>query len=282
MTQSVSGDFSGKTAFVTGGAQGIGYAIAEAMAKRGANIMLADINEDRLKQAKENLSRLNTQVDYCLCDVAHADAIQAAADKTIERFGKVHYVVNNAGVGIGSEVGENSLKDWRWIVDINLMGVVYGCEIFTPLLKAHGEGGHIINTASVAGHVAMPGMGPYHATKFAVVGYSESIRQDLEGSKIGVSVLCPGWVQTEIHLSGKNSPSNAGADVDLDKNDRFGEIAELIENGLEPEKVGEWVCDSIAANRQYIFTHPDMRPVFEMRYQAIQADYDACDERFGD
>lgn len=273
-------DFSGKTVFVTGGAQGIGFAIAESLAKRGANIMLADINETGLKAAKEKLSKLNTQVDYCLCDVADADAVQAGADKVIKRFGKVHYVFNNAGVALGGAPGEIALRDWRWIVDINLMGVVYGCEIFTPLIKSHGEGGHIVNTASVAGHVAMPGMGPYHATKFAVVGYSESIRQDLEAHKIGVSVLCPGWVQTEIHLSSKNSPTNSGAEGAA--SDQFTEIASLIENGLEPHRLGEWVADSITANRQYIFTHPDMRPALDMRYHALQADYDACDKHFGE
>ena len=273
-------DFSGKTAFVTGGAQGIGFAIAEALAKRGANIMLADINEAGLIAAQEKLSKLNTQVDHCICDVPTADAVQAGADKTIERFGKVHYVVNNAGVGLGGEVGETPLKDWRWIVDINLMGVVYGCEIFTPLIKSHGEGGHIINTASMAGHVSLGGMGPYHATKFAVVGYSECIRQELALHNIGVSALCPGWVQTEIHLSSKNSPTNAG--VTAEPNEQFMEIADLIENGLEPSRLGEWVCDSIAANRAYIFTHPDMRPAIEMRYHALQADYEACDEHFGE
>ncbi len=273
-------DFSGKTAFVTGGAQGIGFAIAEALAKRGANIMLADINEAGLKAAKEKLSKLNTQIDYCICDVATAEAVQAGADKTIERFGKVHYVVNNAGVGLGGEVGETPLKDWRWIVDINLMGVVYGCEIFTPLIKSHGEGGHIVNTASMAGHISLGGMGPYHATKFAVVGYSECIRQELEPHKIGVSALCPGWVQTEIHLSSKNSPTNAG--IEAAPNEQFMEIADLIKNGLEPERLGEWVADSIEANRAYIFTHPDMRPAIEMRYHALQADYETCDEHFAE
>jgi NAD(P)-dependent dehydrogenase (short-subunit alcohol dehydrogenase family) len=280
MTNIAATDFSGKTAFVTGGAQGIGFAIAEALAKRGANIMLADINEAGLIQAKENLSKLNTQVEYCLCDVANADAVQAGADKTIERFGKVHYVVNNAGVALGGAVGETPLNDWRWIVDINLMGVVYGCEIFTPLIKSHGEGGHIVNTASMAGHVSLGGMGPYHATKFAVVGYSECIRQELAPYKIGVSALCPGWVQTEIHLSTKNSPTNAGTEVV--QNEQFLAIAQLIENGLEPNRLGEWVADSIVANRQYIFTHPDMRPAIEMRYHGVQADYAACDKHFGE
>ncbi len=271
-------DFSGKTAFVTGGAQGIGFAIAESLAKRGANIMLADINEAGLKQAKEKLSKLNTQIDYCICDVASAEAVQAAADKTIERFGKVHYLVNNAGVGIGGEVGETPLKDWKWIVDINLMGVVYGCEVFVPLIKSHGEGGHVINTASMAGHISLAGMGPYHATKYAVVGYTECMRQELEPHNIGVSALCPGWVQTEIHLSAKNSPTNAG--IDSEPDDRFAQIAEFVENGLEPHRLGEWVADSIEANRGFIFTHPDMRPAIEARYEMIQADYEACDKHF--
>ena len=200
-------DIAGKTAFITGGAHGIGLAIARSLAARGAKVMLADINADALTEASASLAAEGADVGSVVCDVANEAAMRAAADATIKRFGKVHIVVNNAGVGNGGRAGETSLDDWRWIVDINLMGVVYGVEMFTPLIKSHGEGGYIINTASMAGHVASAVMAPYHATKFAVVGYSESLREDLARDNIGVSVLCPAWVRTHIYKSSLGSPT---------------------------------------------------------------------------
>lgn len=278
-------EISGKTAFITGGAHGIGLAIAVEMAKRGANVMLADINEAGLLQAKEKLGDYNVGVETCLCDVAKSADIQAAADKTIEQFGKVHFLFNNAGVGLWGNAGDTPLKDWQWIVDINLMGVVYGCEIFTPLIKNHGEGGHIVNTASLAGHITLPHMAPYHATKFAVVGYSESLRQNLAMHNIGVSVLCPGWVKTDIHLSARTSPSLEVVDyTPPDPNSEEGMItqmmAEVIENGMDPAKVAEWVAKCIIDNRLYIFTHPDLRMGIEERVKALMVDHDAADEHF--
>ena len=260
----------GTVAFVTGGASGIGLAVAKSLAKRGASVMLADINADALANAKAELEAMNTKVETVLCDVSREAAMRKAAEATMEAFGGVNIIVNNAGVAIGGHPGEISLEDWRWIVDINLMGVVYGVEIFTPLIEASG-GGHIVNVASMAGHMAAPTMAPYNATKFAVVGYSESLGQELAGRGIGVSVLCPGWVRTNIHKSSAASPSRG--DVVLPE--EMGEIAAVINQGLDPADVAEWTADCIEANRLYVFTHGSMKAMVEARHGVIQADFDA-------
>jgi NAD(P)-dependent dehydrogenase (short-subunit alcohol dehydrogenase family) len=269
-------DVAGKTVFITGAAWGIGLSIARAFAARGAKIMLADINEARLKLAEKELSDSGADVGSVICNVADDKAVRAAADATLARFGKVHVVVNNAGVGTGGRAGETDLDDWRWIVDINLMGVVYGVEIFTPLIKSHGEGGYIINTASMAGHVASGGMAPYHATKFAVVGYSEALKADLATDNIGVSVLCPAWVQTEIYKSFINSPTRQGEKAEELEGPDFEAMKDIVQSGIAPDLVGEWTVDSVEADRFYIFTHPSMAAYIDARHQQIKADYAAC------
>ena len=267
----------GKVAFVTGGASGIGLEIGRALAGRGAKVMLADINEENVKKAAQRLHNEGADVDCVVCDVANADDVRRAAEATVNRFGKVHIVANNAGVALRGAPGETPIEDWRWIVDINLMGVVHGVEIFTPLMKQHGEGGHFVNTASMAGHIAPAHMGPYSATKFAVVGYSESLRQDFAETGIGVSVLCPGWVNTHIHETERGRPSGKTRDEE-----DFKALAQVIEGGIDPATVGDYVADCILANRFYIFTHPEMAPVIDMRHGMVKADYDtaSADERF--
>ncbi len=273
-------DVSGKVAFVTGGASGIGFGIAGALAARGAKIMLADIDAAQLEKAAARLSA-TTDVGTVICDVGDEQAVRAAAAATIEKFGKVHIVVNNAGVGAGGRAGEVAIEDWRWIVDINLMGVVYGVEIFTPLIKSHGEGGYFINTASMAGHVSSPAMAPYHATKFAVVGYSEALKDDLIQDGIGISVLCPAWVRTHIYKSHLSSPTGkSGLGVARDES-TLSAMQQVVENGITPELVGEWTADCVEVDRFYIFTHPSMLQYIDDRHSEIRADYAACaaDER---
>ena len=265
-------DIAGKTAFITGGANGIGLGIARALAGRGANLMLVDLNEEALAAARAEFEGRNVKVETVVCDVAHAEAMKSAAERAISVHGKVHIVVNNAGVALGGEAGDIALEDWRWIVDINLMGVIYGVESLVPHIKGHGEGGHIVNVASMAGHVAMPGMAPYHATKYAVVGYSEALRVELAGHNIGVSALCPGWVKTNIHNSSAGRPSGG---VDMSDEQRKA-MTDIINAGLPTEVVGEWTADCIEANRMHIFTHEDMAPAIDGRYQMLKADYDAA------
>lgn len=274
-------DVSGKVAFVTGGASGIGFGIAAALAARGAKIMLADIDADQLQTAASTFTASGAEVGTVICDVGDEQAVRAAAAATIERFGKVHIVVNNAGVGSGGRAGEVAIEDWRWIVDINLMGVVYGVEIFTPLIKSHGEGGYFVNTASMAGHVASPAMAPYHATKFAVVGYTEALKDDLGQHNIGISVLCPAWVRTHIYKSHLSSPTGKSGIGSSRDEGTLSAMQQVVENGIAPELVGEWTVDCVEADRFYIFTHPSMLQYIDGRHADIRADYAACaaDER---
>ena len=271
-------DIQGRVAFITGGASGLGLAMARTLLKRGARVMLADRDAEGLDRAVAELSTDSNEVASIVCDVADLDQMKAAAQATVDHFGKVHIVANNAGVGKGGQPGEIPIKDWRWIVDINLMGVVHGVEIFTPLIQSHGEGGHFINTASMAGHVAPGGMGPYNATKYAVVGYSEGLKAELMPHKIGVSVLCPGWVNTNIHTTGFGAPSSEVTAEQAKGDPQFQEMDAVIKGGLDPNDVADWVADCVEANRLYIFTHKSMQIGIDMRFAQIKADYDAINE----
>lgn len=277
-------EIAGKVAFITGGANGLGLSIARAFIARGAKVMLADRDSEGLAKAEAELTGSGAEVGSVICDVTDIEALKAAANATVERFGKVHIVVNNAGVAVGGKPGAIPLEDWRWIVDINLLGVAYGVEIFAPLIASHGEGGHIVNTASMAGHVAMPGMGPYHATKYAVVGYSEALKLELGPQGIGVSVLCPGWVKTNIHNTGFDRPSGGMTFEEAQSDPQYQQMAAVIGAGLDSDMVGIWVADCMEANRLYIFTHPSFAPFIDAKYGQIKADYEAAaqDGRFSE
>ena len=268
-------DFANRVAFVTGGARGIGYAIAQALAEEGAKVMLADVNEENLADAKASLGEFG-EVDAVVCDVSDPKAVVRASEVVLERFGKVHVLVNNAGVVIGGEPGSIDLDDWRWIVDVNLMGVVYGVETFVPLIKSHGEGGFIVNTASMAGHGGMPGLAPYSATKFAVVGYSESLRQDLAQHDIGVAALCPGWVDTKIYESGFDRPSRDGRELTAEDETTLEGAKNFFSTGLPPRKVAQWVIESMKRNAGHIFTNRDLRGAIDQRADVLREAYDAC------
>lgn len=271
-------DIKGRVAFVTGGASGLGLAMARSFLARGARVMLADRDEEGLNRAVAELSKDSNEIASVVCDVADVEQVKAAAQATIDHFGKVHIVANNAGVGLGGQPGEIAIEDWRWIVDINLLGVVYGVEIFTPLIQSHGEGGHFINTASMAGHVAPGTMGPYNATKYAVVGYSEGLKNELMPHKIGVSVLCPGWVNTNIHTTGFGAPSSEVTAEQAKDDPGFKEMDAVIKGGLDPNAVADWVSECVEADRLYIFTHQTMKIGIDMKYAQINADYEAVIE----
>ena len=268
-------DFKDRVAFVTGGAQGIGYAIARALLEEGAKVMIGDINEENLSSAKQTLGEFG-EVGALVCDVSDASAVSRAADEVVERFGKVHILVNNAGVVIGGAPGEFDLDDWRWIVDVNLMGVVYGVETFVPLIKSHGEGGFIVNTASMAGHGGMPGLAPYSATKFAVVGYSEALRQELAEHNIGVAALCPGWVNTKIYESGYSRPSRARQKMTAKDDETLEGAKNFFATGLPPRTVALWVIESIKQDAGYIFTNRELHGAMDERAGTLRAAYDAC------
>lgn len=267
-------NFDGKTAFITGGAGGIGFSIAKSLGDWGAKIMVSDLSEERLKKAVAELGARGVEADYVVCDVADADSVDLAAQRTLERFGKIHILVNNAGVSCGGPAGGIPLADWNWSVGINLMGVVHGVEIFTPLIAAHGEGGHIVNTASIAGHLAFASGGPYVATKFAVVGYSETLKEDLADTGIGVSVICPAWVRTDINKTQAMRPSREGQ-AEVEPSDSMKLVETLVDNGMDPDVIGNLVVDTIQQDRFYAFTHADMLPHIEARMERLRDDYQA-------
>jgi len=272
-------ELAGKTAFVTGGAAGIGLALGRAFAKAGMKVMLADIEADVLDVAVKSLQQISPDVRGTICDVADAASVERAAQATLDAFGKVHVVCNNAGVAAGGGIDQLSLDNWRWVIDVNLMGVVHGIRSFVPRMLEHGEGGHIVNTASMAGMHPGLGFSPYHASKFAVVGMSEGLAAQLKPHGIGVSVLCPSYVRTRIGESGRNRPARYGQSQPLDPASPaaaiVAEIARNIDAGLAPDAVAARVLAAIRDDELYIFTHPGMRAQVEGRFAAILAAMDA-------
>ncbi|WP_033315021.1 SDR family oxidoreductase [Robiginitomaculum antarcticum] len=276
-------EFKNKTAFITGAAGGIGLSLARKFHEAGANVMMADINAGALEKAKADLGG-GSRLARIVCDVSKPDQVKAAADATLKAFGKVHIVVNNAGVGLAGRAGDIALEDWRWIVDINLMGVVYGVEAFTPLIRDNGEGGHILNVASMAGHFTMPGMAPYHATKFAVVGYSEALRQELAPDNINVTTLCPTWVKTNIYNAAANRPtaakdSNKPASVTATQ--LYALTKGLVDSGMSPDTLADLCLTALTARRGTVFNDPEARPAIMARAKTLLADYDACLDDLG-
>jgi len=207
---------AGKTAFITGAASGIGLALATAFAGEGMKVMLADIESAPLDRAVEALRASGAEVRGVVCDVADPVSMDDAADAAFRAFGNVHVLCNNAGVAAGGGIEQISIESWRWVIDVNLMGVVHGIKSFLPHIRRHGEGGHIVNTASMGGMNAGLGFSPYSASKFAVVSMSEGLAWQLAPDGIGVSVLCPSYVRTRIGESGRNRPERYGPTPELD------------------------------------------------------------------
>jgi NAD(P)-dependent dehydrogenase (short-subunit alcohol dehydrogenase family) len=229
-------EFKGKTAVVTGGASGIGLAMAKAFAENGMNVMLADVEQNALDAALKDLNQYGNHVRGVVCDVADPDSVERAAQASFAAFGKVHILRNNAGVAAGSGIDSISVESWRWVVDVNLMGVVYGVRSFLPHIRAHGEGGHIVNTASMAGMVS-GWFSPYDATKFAVVAMSEGLRPQLQPLGIGVSVLCPYFVRTKIGESGRNRQERYGQMSTLDPGSPVAAVVERSESRSRPDLI---------------------------------------------
>lgn len=270
-------EFEGRTAFVTGGGSGIGLSMARSFGLAGMNVVLADIDKAALEAGLEDLRSRQISAIGVECDVASRASVEAAAQKVLDAFGKVHVVCNNAGVGVGGPIEDVRPRDWDWIIDVNLKGVVYGTEVFVPIMRAQGEGGHFVNTASMAGMVSPAGMEPYNATKFAVVAMSEGWHGQLAEEGIGVSVLCPGFVKTRIHESSRTRQEAYGEAAARDEADLAGAAAFVL-NGLDPDRVGARVLEAIRENELYIFTHPDMRGAVEARFANIMAGFDRAAE----
>jgi NAD(P)-dependent dehydrogenase (short-subunit alcohol dehydrogenase family) len=269
-------DLRDKVAFVTGGASGLGLGMAKAFGREGMKVMIADIDAPVLAKAVQELKDLQVRAEGVICDVGSRGSVREAALKTIATFGKVHVVCNNAGVAAGGPIGTVAERDWDWIMDVNLMGVVYGMEVFAPLIESHGEGGHFVNTASMAGMIGFPNAEPYCATKFAVVAMSEGWCAQLAPKNIGVSVLCPGFVQTRIYDSFRNKPARYGAPdpSPIGIGQTLADTEAMVKGGIPTEPVGNRVVEAIKDNDLYIFTHTEFRPMVEARFAALMAAFD--------
>ena len=264
--------FTGKTAVISGGAEGIGLSIAKALGEQKMNIVLTDIDATNLQKAAAELETSGVPVLAAVLDVADEAQWQSVREQAIERFGKIHMVVNNAGVGGGSGPIESQEKQaWQWAIDVNLMGVVYGAKVMLPLIKEHNEGGWIVNVASMAGMGGLPYGGAYNATKAAVVALSESWAEELKSKGIRVSVLCPAFVQTRIYDSERNRPAQYKSETATqDGDNNFSKISEqMVKNGIDVSIVGKRVVEALIDGEMYIFTHPNYRPVVQGRYDAI-------------
>jgi len=271
-------DLAGKTAFVTGAASGVGLGIATALAQAGAKVMLCDIEETALAKAVEGMKQTNADVDGVKADVSLKAELKAAAEAVVGRYGKVHILVNNAGVGGGQPYGAWTAAGWEWTLGVNLMAVVWGIEIFGPLIEQHGEGGHIVSTASIAGLISGGGI-QYNVSKYGVVALSEGLRSELAPRGIGVSVLCPGFVRTQIMDFWRNQPERFGR-IPTDRlaairaSEPFKMMEQRVSNGIDPFYVGELVREGIENDWPYIFTDVEFEPMIEARFAAIKQGFD--------
>ena len=272
-------NFAGKVAVITGGASGLGREFANTAFARGMKIVLADVEGNSLERAATELRAQGAQVLSMLCDVRKGPQVQALADAAMKRYGAVHLVFNNAGVGSGGLIWENSEADWEWVLGVNLWGVIHGVRIFTALMLACAQDdpafeGHIVNTASMAGLLNAPTMGVYNVSKHAVVSLSETLYHDLQlvGAPIGASVLCPYFVPTGIGQSHRNRP----ADVKVRARPTVSQVAaqamtqKAVESGkVSAAQVAAMTFDAVASGQFYIYSHPDALAGVAERMDAI-------------
>jgi NAD(P)-dependent dehydrogenase (short-subunit alcohol dehydrogenase family) len=266
-------ELQGKVAVVTGGASGIGRAVAEAAAAAGMKVVLADIEEAALKETEAAMGASGAEVLSVVTDVSVGSSVEDLRDKALARFGAVHLVHNNAGVAVGGPLWTVSEADWTWVLGVNLWGVIHGIRVFVPVLLEQGEG-HVVNTASLAG-LTSPGMlGPYNVTKHSVVTMSETLYRDFDaiGSRVGVSVLCPGFVQTRIAESERNRPDWAPAAPVPQGVEFQGVVRNLVAGGIPAADVAEKVLYAVRNNHFYILTHEETPAMVEIRMRDILED----------
>ena len=269
-------EFAGKTAFVTGGAAGIGLALGRAFAQSGMKVMLADIEADALQAAVKSLQEISPDIGGTICDVANAASVERAAQASFDAFGRVHVVCNNAGVAAGGGIDHISLDNWRWVIDVNLMGVLHGIKSFCRTSARMAKAAISSTPHRWRGCRADWDSAP--TGRFAVVSMTEGLSLQLKPHGIGVSVLCPSYVRTRIGASGRNRPERYGQSQPLDPASpsaaMVAEIARNIDAGLEPDAVAARVLAAIRDDELYIFTHPGMRAEVEARFAAILAAMD--------
>lgn len=264
-------DFAGRTAFITGGANGVGLGLARALLAEGCKVAIADIRQDAIDRALESFD--NQEAMGVQLDVSSRADFPRAADAVEERFGPVSLVFNNAGINLFQTIDESSYDDWDWVMGVNFHGVVNGVMTFVPRIKAQGQGGYIVNTASMAGFLTNGAPGIYNTTKFAVRGLSESLRASLAPHGIGVSIVCPGLVKSYIYASDDVRPDALKGEmkpVDVENNARLEQVHQY---GMEPDVIAARILDGMRENRAYIFPHPEFREELAEVFDEILADF---------
>jgi NAD(P)-dependent dehydrogenase (short-subunit alcohol dehydrogenase family) len=264
-----------KVAVVTGAASGIGRGMAQSFVAAGMKVVLSDVEQGRLAATCKELHASGADVHAIVTDVSKPDEVSELAQQSLSRYGAVHVLCNNAGVGTDVRPSWNSsLDDWNWVLGVNLMGVIHGIRTFIPIMIEQNDEAHIVNTASLAGLIYGENT-IYSVSKFAVVGLSESIQLELAraGHKLKVSVLCPAWVNTDITHAGRNRPADLAPAAPHGRgriNQVFADwVADQIANGLDPRAVGDQVLDAIRNERFYVLTHPEWQPLIEHRMQTV-------------
>jgi len=273
-------DIRGKTAIVTGAASGIGLGIAKALASAGANIVLADLRPEPLAAARAQIEALGVRAATAVTDVSDIASVEAAAKVAIDTFGALHIAVNNAGVAMhGTPVEKVTLQEWNWVIGVNVMGVIHGIRTFVPLIREAGQGGHVVNTGSVSSLFVREGreQGAYAMSKYAVLALSEALEQELKGSGIGVSILCPGGVNTSIFQSAATRPDRFGGSYSRPQQEAL-QTTSLAGVALPPETVGRRVLQAIQDDEFFILTHTQERDAILGRFDRIKAALDRADE----
>jgi NAD(P)-dependent dehydrogenase (short-subunit alcohol dehydrogenase family) len=268
--------FKDKVAVITGGASGIGLALARRAAAEGMRLVLADIEQGPLAAAATELKGAGAKMLMVKCDVSRAEEVENLAAQTLQAFGGAHLVFNNAGVGgVRVKTWQATAKDWEWVLGVNVWGVIHGVRVFTPIMLRQGDEGHIVNTASAAGFVSMASTAPYAVSKHSVVTLSEVLYHDLkaENARVGVSVLCPAWVGTNIWNSQRNRPEDLRDHADTpEERARREEVRKVLEKGkVTAADVAEMTFEGIANDRFYIFPHPKIRKDIQTRMEDILA-----------
>ena len=270
-------DFKGKVAVITGAASGIGYGLAERCAQEGMKVVLADVEEGALARAEKDIKAMGAAVLAVKTDVSKADDVEALAGKTVDTFGGVHLLCNNAGVSGGGSMWQSTLADWEWTLGVNLWGVIYGVHFFLPIMIKQETECHVVSTASTAGLV--PGYSPYSVSKHGVVVISEALYHEMEqgGHKIGVSVLCPGYIRTNIADCDRNRPeelqNKPGEGIDdTDPNVQalIDAVRQMIDNGMPPQQVADIVFTAIMENKFFITPNAEpFKPMMRGRMEDI-------------
>jgi NAD(P)-dependent dehydrogenase (short-subunit alcohol dehydrogenase family) len=264
--------FKDRVAVITGGAGGIGSAMARAFAARGAKIVLADLDEPALAGAVRELEKAGAQAHGVPTDVSKPASVEALAEATLRKFGAVHVVCNNAGIATFGPVAKSTRKDWDFTMNVNFWGVVNGVQTFVPRLLDQGQGGHIVNTASMAGLVGMRWLGVYCASKFAVVGLTEALFVEMRDQGIGVSVLCPMIVATNINENSlRMRPAELRNPAGTDIPQTGGDAPPLVGGTIQPEELARRVVRAIERRELYILTHPEQREILKRRAARIDA-----------